>query len=129
MSMNLFNSLASQIGREKTLVMAKEWIQDEEMKMSEAKSKTYYSLVDINKEYAIIAKIDANVLKSKTSSVNWGKGLKHHPANIYVRDVIDAMRARDYSTNATISYDTCFNDKKVANIIRELKKQGIVAVM
>ena len=113
MSTKLFNTLSFQISREKTL----------------AKAKPCYSLVNINKEYAIIAKIDANVLKSKNPSVNWGKGLKYHPANIYMRDVIDAMRARDSSTNATISYDTGFNDKKVANIICELKKQGIVTSM
>ena len=37
MSTNLFNALASQIGHEKTLAMAKGWIQDEEMKVAEEK--------------------------------------------------------------------------------------------
>ena len=91
-----------------------------------AKVKPSYNIVGINIEYAIIAIIDANVLKSDAPSVTWSKGSKHHPANISVRDVIDAIRARDSSTDATICYDTGFNDKKVANIIRELKRQGIV---
>ena len=39
MSTNLFNALATQIGHEKTLAMAKEWIQDEEESVAKAKAK------------------------------------------------------------------------------------------
>ena len=86
----------------------------------------HYRVVDAEKEYAIIGEIDDDSLKSPTPSVSWGKRSKHHPTNPYVRIVIDSIRNHVSMTKNEICEDTSIVKRKVAEILRELKKQGIV---
>ena len=141
MDASFYDALAVTFGLEKTKKIAASaaiWLQkknDESDAISTDSIssielvKKSYSVVNVDNEYSIISEIDANTRKSPDPSMSWGKGTKYHPANIYMRIVIDSIRSHSSMTKSEICKDTSFNKKKVTEILRELKKQGIAAEM
>lgn len=143
MDTSFYDALATTFGLEKTMEIAAAaatWLQmkndesdDDAISTDSISSieviKKSYWVVNVDNEYSIIGEIDANTRKSPDPSMSWGKGTKYHPANIYMRIVIDSIRSHSSMTKSEICKDTSFNKKKVTEILRELKKQGIAVEM
>jgi biotin operon repressor len=76
---------------------------------------------------SIVAEIDAGLRVAPTASAGWRKGQAHHPNNPSVQKVIGVFTTQgSFLTHEEIVRHTGLKVKTVNNIMRELKKQGIM---
>jgi len=89
-------------------------------------STLQYTVVSVDEEARITSEIDAGTLKSPTRSVFWHEGVKHHPSSTHPQLVIRYMRANPQLQLNAIADGIGLSYQKTKEMVRELKKQGIV---
>lgn len=97
--------------------------------LSIAKPSDVYTLASAEEIERIQRDIEAGILSSKTTSYNWGRGGRFNPSNWDVRKVISEI-SRLQPVNSSGINDALpkMPARRISEVLRELKKQGILLV-
>ena len=97
--------------------------------LSIAKPSDLYTLASPEEIERIQGDIEAGILSSKTTSYNWARGGRFNPSNWDVRKVISEIsRLQPVSSLEINNALPKMSQRRISDVLRELRKQGILLV-
>ena len=99
-------------------------------RLSIAKPKDLYRLVSSEEIERIQRDIDEGLLTSRTTSYNWARGGRFNPSNWDVKKVISEIsRLQPVNSSGINNALPKMPARRISDVLRELRKQGILALV
>jgi hypothetical protein len=97
--------------------------------LSIAKASDLYTLASPEEIERIQGDIEAGILSSKTTSYNWARGGRFNPNNWDVKKLItEVSRLQPASSSEINNALPKMSGRRVSEILRELRKQGLLVL-